>query len=325
MEGRDLYRPGSPSPKISVIMAVHNGEEYLREAIKSIVGQTFDDFELIVVDDGSTDKSTEIIRASADRRLRFIPLERNVGLANALNCGISAARGELIARMDSDDVALPGRFQAQFERMKSEPGLVLLGSSFNYIDTDGCILKNQPMKTDDATIRHKLFNDCNQFCHPSVMMRRDAVLIAGGYRTLAGRYAQDYDLWLRLAEVGSIANLPDAYLGYRVHKGQSSVNKLYAQRRAAELYKILARQRRESGFEDFSAAENEAAGRCLSLKKSVATDFLFWSELFACMGDRTQSFRMQGRALWLAPFSRAVHAAIRKHVLSALRGGESPN
>jgi hypothetical protein len=205
--------------------------------------------------------------------------------------------------------------------LSKEPGLVLLGSAFYYIDAKGRTLRGQPVQSEDAAIRQKLFCNCNQFCHPSVMMRREAVLKTGGYRTLAGRYAQDYDLWLRLAEVGDIANLPDVYLGYRVHKGQSSVNKLYAQRSAAEIYKILSRQRRESGFEDFSAAESEVSDLRRFLKRAVASECLFWSELFACMGDHAQSLKMQGQAVWAAPFSRAVHAAIRERALAVFRAG----
>ena len=113
-------------PVLSVLMAVHNGHPYLRESLDSLLRQTYSDFELIVVDDASTDSSLEILQAEKDPRLRIISLKRNLGLADALNLALEHAKGALVARMDADDIASPGRFLAQVERMNSEPGLVLL-------------------------------------------------------------------------------------------------------------------------------------------------------------------------------------------------------
>jgi hypothetical protein len=221
--------------------------------------------------------------------------------------------------MDADDIAYPGRFSAQVGRLENEQELVLLGTAFDYVDSLGRILKPKLLRTNDTAIRESLFLDGNQFCHPSVMIRRDALLKVGSYRALVGRLAQDYDLWLRLAEVGRLANLPDVYLGYRVHHRQSSVNKLFSQRRAAEIYRLLAKQRREQGIEDLSEAEWAVTEARRDLKNKVAYECLHWSEMFACMGNPVFSLRMQGAALWAAPFNRTVHSVIRSHLLAGLR------
>lgn len=311
-------------PLVSVLMPVHNGQDFLHEAIDSIFRQSYQDFELIVVDDASTDDTPSMLRAMIDPRLRIITMDRNVGLVDALNRALAEARGELIARMDADDIAYPARFSAQVERLLSEPGLVLLGTAYDYVDTGGHVLQHQSVSTENAIIQKRLIEECNQICHPSVMMRAGALRAVGGYRKLAGRYAQDYDLWLRLAEVGAVANLADTFLGYRVHGGQLSVKRLLPQRRAAEIYKALARQRRSCGREDFGAAEREVDASPRALRDAVAADSLHWSYLFFLMGDARKSRGMQLKALWTAPFSATVREMARNGLRGrwrALRGG----
>lgn len=287
-------------PELSVILAVHNGQAFVREAVASVLNQSFQDFEFIIVDDASTDATSGLLREVADQRLRVITLDRNVGLVDALNRALLEARGGLIARMDADDIARPQRFAAQVARMESAPDLVLLGTAFDFIDGQGRILRHQSVSTDNETLQRRLIEECNQFCHPSVMLRADAVRKVGGYRKLTGRFAQDYDLWLRLAEVGKVANLPEALVGYRVHKEQLSVKKLFPQRRSAEIYKELARQRRACGREDLEAAVRAADSRRGEVKRAVADDYLRWAEMFALMGDKPRSRMMLLRAFLVA-------------------------
>ena len=207
------------NPAISVVLPVYNAEAYVREAVESILAQSFTDFELIAINDGSTDGSGAILRELAARDTRIVLVERpNGGLVSALNEGIKIARAELIARMDADDVSMPERFALQHARMMEEPELAVLGSFFHIMDRDGAIIRlydDLPLTPAEARSAVGGF----LVAHPAVMMRRDAVLKAGGYRK-AFCHAEDYELWLRMIDLGyAIANLPRPLLNYRDEYG----------------------------------------------------------------------------------------------------------
>lgn len=200
-------------------MPVYNARRYLRAAVQSALGQTFKDFELIAVDDGSKDDSLAILQefAGGDDRLRIIS-RPNTGIVGALNDGLAAARAPLVARMDSDDVALPDRFEKQVAFLRANPDHVLVGSQVLLVDPEGAPLcpKRDTEYTHDridwAHLHHRW-----PLVHPSVMMRRDAVIDVGGYRDKY-QWLEDLDLFLRLAEVGKLASLPDVLLHYRLHE-----------------------------------------------------------------------------------------------------------
>ena len=204
-------------PTISVIMSVYNGEQYLEDAINSMLCQTASDFEFIVIDDGSTDGTTKLLQQyrSSDDRIQVLH-HANVGLTASLNIGIRQARGEFIARMDSDDRADPYRLEAQLAYLRKHSECVALGSRLRLIDPDGDSLGDSqpPVQHDD--IVESLYQGIGSLPHPSVLMRRTAVESVGGYRE-SFRYAQDLDLWLRLAEIGQLANLTEPLLNYRLH------------------------------------------------------------------------------------------------------------
>ena len=250
----------SRSPAISVVLPVHNAEAYVREAVESILAQTFTDFECIIINDGSTDNSGVVLRELARRDARIVLVERpNDGLVSALNEGIKIARAELIARMDADDVAMPERFALQHARMIQEPELAVLGSFFRIMDRDDAIrlYDNRPL-TPAAAMRF-VKHGC-PVAHPTVMMRRDAVLKADGYRK-AFSHAEDYDLWLRMSDLGyAIANLPQPLLNYREHGANVSEVHWEAQRRSTTLAR-LAHQVRKAGLPDpFEGVETIDAG-----------------------------------------------------------------
>lgn len=292
------------TPAVSVIMSVHNGAEFLRQAVDSILMQTWEDLELLVVDDASTDNSLAILREIDDRRLRIIELSQNVGLANALNIAIETSRGGYIARMDADDIAAPSRLQCQVAAMEAHPHVVLLGTAYDHIDKRGIKFGHTQVRTENGELQAELL-ESNQFCHPSVMFRGETIRRTGGYRTIAGRYAQDYDLWLRLAEHGELMNLSQNLLQYRVHDGQVSISKSDQQRRSAEVYKVLARQRRSTGSEDFAAAERAVGGRETKgrLRVELLNDMIQWANNFEAQGDGAQARSLRLRVLRLAPFS----------------------
>lgn len=205
-------------PKLSVIMPVYNTAAYLEGAIGSILAQSFTDFELIAVNDGSTDASAEILDrlAAQDPRLVVIHQE-NSGVSKAANTAIAAARGIYIARMDSDDIAWPERFAQQVAALEARPEVVALGTQFRLIDPEGRVLKVLPVPCDHATLDAQLMREQSlAICNPSVMMRTDAVNKVGRYSERFSS-AHDIDLFLRLAEVGELANLEMVLLDYRLH------------------------------------------------------------------------------------------------------------
>jgi len=227
----------SRNPAISTVLPVYNGESYLREAVDSILGQTFTDFELIIINDGSTDGSGAILREFSSRDPRIVLIERpNGGLVLALNEGIALARADLIARMDADDVAMPERFALQYARMSAAPQLGVLGSFIRLMDREGRIIRLADYPVTEAETAQFL-EQGSPVAHPAVVMRRSAVLAAGGYRR-AFAHCEDYDLWLRISEKGyGIANLPEPLLNYRMHGANVST----MHREAQEIGTMIAR------------------------------------------------------------------------------------
>lgn len=198
-------------------MSVYNGEQYLDDAIDSVLTQDFSDFEFLLIDDASTDRSPEIIQSYAQRdaRIRLIENPQNIGLTRSLNKGMRAARAEFVARLDADDIAAPQRFSQQYRYLVKQPECTVVGSVAHLIDVRG-----QPQgQTDwfsDGALAAQLFF-FNSLAHSSVMFRREPILALGGYDDDFTR-AQDYDLWLRCLAAGhTIHILPDALTGHRVH------------------------------------------------------------------------------------------------------------
>jgi glycosyltransferase involved in cell wall biosynthesis len=205
----------TPLPAISVLMPVHNSERFVREAIQSILAQTFTDFELVVIDDGSTDTSLHIIQSFSDRRIVRLRNEANLGLPATLNRGISVARGQYIARNDADDLSQPRRLQDQFEFLETHPDTGLLGTAIQVIDSSGKAHRPGLFPTQNSVLQWRLLFS-NPFAHSSVMYRRDLVRQLGGYRPMVG---EDHDLWLRISRQTSLANLPQKLIRLRRYPG----------------------------------------------------------------------------------------------------------
>jgi glycosyltransferase involved in cell wall biosynthesis len=206
------------TPKVSVAMPVYNCERYVAQAVESILAQTFTDFEFLIVDDGSTDASRAILESYAARDPRIQLVSRsNTGLLVALNEMLPRARGEYVARMDSDDLALPQRFERQVRYLDEHPECVLVGSRVIVIDPDGdpLTVMRSPL-THEEIDRGFMMGGGQLMYHPSVIFRRQAVLELGGYRPEFD-LVEDGDLFLRLAEIGRIVNLAEPLLKYRDH------------------------------------------------------------------------------------------------------------
>lgn len=299
-------------------MPVHNGERFLGEALDSIFAQTFRDFELVVVDDGSSDETPAIIAdyAARDSRLRPIRQEPS-GLTSSLNRGWRSAAGEYVARMDADDVALPDRFEQQVEFLDAHPEVAVVGTAAIAIGPDGEEVSAVHYPEDDAAIRRELWR-YNCLVHSSVMMRRSALEEVDGYRL---DQAEDYDLWLRIAERHALANLPQRLLRYRYHAGQFSVEKIERQ-----AFGILAVQ---------AAAEARRAGRAdplegvaslsldmlprlgisgEALQEVVAAHHVLWASILAEVGSEDAALQLFDRAAGNWDLTRRqFRAAMRVH------------
>jgi hypothetical protein len=207
-------------------MCVFNAEPFLAEAVESILNQTFQDFEFIIVDDGSTDGSAQIIDRyrKSDPRLVVWRHPKNRGLVEAHNAGFSLATGKYIALMAADDIAVRDRLTWQFDFMEKHPEVGLLGGAVEWIDSTGKLLLTQHLPLKDREIRAALHYHC-QFSAPTVFLRKDVFSTTYGFRKAFVK-AEDYDLWLRMAERCQMANLDKVLLQYRIHLGQESHNKV---------------------------------------------------------------------------------------------------
>lgn len=205
-------------PPISIVMSVYNGDQFLREAIDSILNQTITDFEFIVIDDGSTDSSADIVRSYQDERIYFAQQE-NSGLAAALNKGIDLAKGEYIARMDADDISFPHRLELQYAYLLDHPDILAIGTAAEWIDVDGSYICTIQKATSYEDIKKHLPD--TPFIHPSVMFRRNAFYRAGRYPSQL-RHGEDTILFNKMAKLGQVRNLEEALIAYRIHPGALS-------------------------------------------------------------------------------------------------------
>lgn len=238
----------SADPKISVIMPVRDGARWVGQAVESVLRQTLHAFELIVIDDGSSDATPEILQALGrrDDRIRIVQ-QKPEGLVHALNRGLERAKAPLLARLDADDLAAPDRFDRQASRFDSDMSLVLLGSWAAKIDDGGRAVGQLRPETDAHQLRDILMRR-NPFIHSSTMTRTSLVRDLGGYRS-AFLGAEDYDLWLRLSEHGTIAILPYALVRYRVHAASTSSSMSLRQSFSARLARAAAATRRLHGVD----------------------------------------------------------------------------
>lgn len=225
-------------------MPVYNGEAYIGEAIDSVLSQTFTDFELIIVDDGSTDNSLNLIEAYDDPRIECLSRTENLGLAVTRNEGVVAASGQYIAMLDSDDIARPTRLEVQSAYLDENPNIGVVGSWVDVIDEDGKIVgdmwrsETRSPKLPGAL----LFHNC--FTQSSVMIRR-SLLGSAPYR-LDFPPAEDYDLWARLASVTQLANIPRPLVKYRYHQSGTSRKKTVLSESAT--VKVIRRQLKKLGL-----------------------------------------------------------------------------
>lgn len=234
------------NPRVTVLMPVYNGERYLREAMDSILAQTFTDFEFLIIDDGSADRSVEIIRSYDDPRIRLVHNEKNLKLIAALNRGFDLARGEFLARMDCDDISLPTRLARQVEFMAAHPEVGVCGTWARKIDDQGRITGH--LKPPAGRKFEKLIWRPSPINHPTAFIRNTVYMNFRYDYNYAD--AEDYELWLRVSGAAGLDNLDEFLLLYRIHP--ASVTSL---RREAQLGSVYKAFRKFYGAGDISYEE----------------------------------------------------------------------
>ena len=216
-------------PRISVLMPTYNAEKFIVQAMESILNQTRSDFEFVIMDDGSTDGTVGFLEhyANSDDRIRLL-LQPHKGVTRALNEGVAAARGVLVARMDADDISHPRRFALQVDFLEQHPEVVAVGCWLEIVDPEGAAISLQRWPVLHDEIDKLLLQGKAGLPHPAAMIRRQTLLEVGAYRE-DFQVAQDKDLWLRLAERGRLANVPRVLLKYREHPHSIGVRRYQEQ------------------------------------------------------------------------------------------------
>jgi glycosyltransferase involved in cell wall biosynthesis len=270
------------TPRISVVLAVRNGERHLDASVRSVLDQTLADFELIVIDDGSTDATAGILAKlrSADQRIAIVRQE-NRGLAASLNRGIDMARSVFIARQDADDISQRDRFERQAAHLERNPSVAAVGSSADVIDRSGAVVGSLEAARGATAVRRGLLTLRSTPVHGSMMMRKSAIQSVGGYRP-AFAAGQDYDLWLRLSERDAIDNLAD-----RLYQWRLDPESVYATRRATQLRYAgvalaFARERAREGRDSYALLEAGGGNLDAFVARYPGAPgvYALWAELF---------------------------------------------
>lgn len=203
-------------PLVSVVMPIYNAEPYLAKAVESILLQTLKDFELVLINDASTDKTLQIINKfkRKDKRIRVINNKKNLQMAESLNLAINLAKSDLIARMDQDDISLPNRLEIQYAFMRSHPKVAIVGNNIIIIDEEGKITGKRTYPTTSNSLKKMLFR-YSAFAHPTVMFRKSAFQKIGEYDPTL-HPCEDIDLWFRLGIKYEFASIPSFLFKYRI-------------------------------------------------------------------------------------------------------------
>ena len=228
--------------ELSVLIPVYNQQSYIEKAIKSVLNQTLKNFEIVVINDGSTDKTLEIIKSFNDKRLKIYST-KNKGIISALNYGLIKCKSDIIARFDGDDIMFSNRLYTQLNFFKKN-NPILLGSNALIIDSKSNVLGKSNLPLGHEIIKSSLKNMNPAFFHPSVMFNKKKIIELGGYNKWA-IHAEDYDLWLHLSKKGKLINIKKPLIKYRVHKKSIS-----------RLNKAIALENCYSSFKNFKLNDN---------------------------------------------------------------------
>ncbi len=286
-------------PAVTVVMGVYNAENYVDQAIESVLNQTYGDFELLLLNDGSTDNSLERLEhyAKLDSRCKVYSGE-NQGMVAMANKGVSLAKSDIIFRMDNDDICRPERLEKQVHYLSEHPECVAVGSKVLLIDPDGLPIMEMGGKTQhDEIDEENLSGGGSYLCHPAVAFRKEAILKVGGYRQ-EFHYAEDLDIFLRLAEVGKLASIPEVLLEYRQHVGSAGYAGAQKQINACRLAVLETKKRRGIDSHPSIAGINNA----FPPTKSLSDVHLKWAWWAFMANNRHTAKKYAFKVLFKNPF-----------------------
>ena len=293
--------PATGRPLISVLMSVYNGERYLAAAVDSILAQTERDFELIIVDDGSSDGSWPMVQEYMRRDPRVKGFtQANTGVAKAMNAALPLATGEFIAKMDADDIALPDRFATTLAFLRANPDHVAVGSSWEVMDADGRKLTVLYPPCDDAEVQKQLLAGHCPFCHSTALVRHDALRKVGGY-TSDIKWAEDQDVFLKLGEVGKLANLKKPLIRYRVHEKSVSARNANEQIENAKIALRRAWERRGITDGKYEAGQHWRPGEDAGSRHRF---MLMWGWWAFNSGERRTAMYYAKKAIRIRPLHK---------------------
>ena len=305
------------TPQVTVLMPVYNGQRFLVEAIESILAQSFKDFEFLIINDGSKDKSEDIIKryAKKDSRIRFIS-RSNKGLVATLNEGLTKTKGKFIARMDCDDVSHPERLKKQVDYMEKNKKIALLGTSFNIIDENNCAIGHSYHLDRNEDLQME-FLVRNPFGHGTVMVRREVLKSVGGYDE--SQAIEDYELWWRISQKYETANIPEELYSWRVVSGGISHGS--SEKRQKHIHNLLQRIWSESKGPNPSVKQIKSG---LSHYASLGDGYLEqYKYLLAalCLGayrmkKRAYASKLSAKLLVVEPSFHNIMQDLRKNPLS---------
>lgn len=295
---------------ISIILPAYNAAQFIQSAIDSILQQTFSEFELIVVDDGSTDDTLQILEALVQQDSRIRLLRRaHGGLSRALNQGIATARYDWIGRMDADDIALPDRLQKQVEAIHNNPQVVAWGTYAYHINTQGKTLSvacTGPT-TEEEFVRQRQAGHLVQLIHPTVVLRKDVLLAVGGYKP-EFEPVEELELFDRMAAYGATLAIPEPLLRYRVHSGSVSMQQFFVQRVLMRYVVTRHRDRLagqpEQSYEQFLQAYQQQP-RLSRWQRGIRTTGMFYYRKAGLMLGEGQQFQ----TLFYLAFAIFLHPA----------------
>ncbi|AAM30837.1 glycosyltransferase family 2 protein [Methanosarcina mazei] len=240
---------------ISVVMSAYNSEKFISDSISSILDQTYENWELIIINDASSDNTLKIVNqfSEKDPRIKVIDNENNLGLTISLNIGINNSKGEFIARLDSDDFAEPSRLEKELDHLHAYPEAGLVGSGAHLINSSGNKIGSMNVMSQPYFVNRFLIN-LNPFIHSSIMVRKKALDNVGSYREKF-RYSQDYDLILRLSDKYKLSNIALPLIRWRVSDSSVTMQHHTLQRIYADIAREFAIERRNSGHDSYESTE----------------------------------------------------------------------
>lgn len=298
-------------PPVTILMPAYNAQKYIGEAIESALYQSFNDFELLIVNDGSADSTRDIVLSFADPRIVLLD-QPHGGVSKALNAGLAVAKGKYIARFDADDICYADRLEQQFNFLDTNPGYVAVGSDADYMLENGEHLFNfSCIAHTHEEVGQKMYFYC-PFIHSSVMYRKDAVLKAGGYSLLAHNF-EDYFLWTQLAKHGKLCNLSETLMRIRFNPASVTIDERWRGARFRKIKRQVINSgsiTQQQGDELLAILEKqdirkikEGAYYALCAKKFLTDNYQpAKAREYASKAIHVNPWRLDNYALWLLSF-----------------------